>query len=117
MSRARTPHDPLRGRNWRDGIEPPATQQQPVQQQQEPPESDWDPFSKRAVMARRAASIIRRKYGIESGDMRRMAQHDNETRRIWNQLMDGTYQPPSRAQIPSAEYEAARRAMDPRNWR
>ena len=85
--------------------------------QQEEPEFDWDPFSKRSIMARRAAAIIRQKYGIESGDVRRMQQHDNETRRIWNQLMDGTYQPPSTVQIPSAEYEAARRATDPRNWR
>ena len=85
--------------------------------QQEEPEFDWDPFSKRSIMARRAAAIIRQKYGIESGDVRRMQQHDNETQRIWNQLMDGTYQPPSTVQIPSAEYEAARRATDPRNWR
>ena len=119
MNRARTPHDPLRGHSWRDGVEPPATQQQPVQQQQEPPEQefDWDPFSKRNLMARRAAAIVRQKYGIESGDVRRMAQHDNETQRIWRELMDGRYQAPSIVQIPPAEYKAMQAVQDPRNWR
>ena len=89
----------------------------PASQQQEEPEFDWDPFSKRAVMARRAAAIIRQKYGIEWGDVGRMAQHDNETQRIWDQLMDGTYQAPSTVQIPPAEYEAMQAVQDPRNWR
>jgi len=117
--RKREAHDPLRGHSWRDGVEPPATQPQPVQQQQqEEPEFDWNPHSKRNIMARRAAALIREKYRIESGDVRRMAQHDGEMKQIWTQLMEGTYQPPaSTVQMPSAEYKAIQAAQDPRNWR
>ena len=121
MNRARTPHDPLRGHNWRDGVEPAPEPIPASQQPVEPPEFDWDPFAKRSVMARRAAAIIRQNYGIESGDMRRMAQHDNETQRIWNQLMDGTYQPPeSTMTLIDPKEAAAALANDvrnPRNWR
>ena len=117
MSRARTPHDPLRG-TWRAGEEP-VTQQQ----QQEPPEQEFDynTSSKSNIMARRAAAIIRQKYGIESGDVRRMAQHDNEIRTTWNQLMDGTYQPPESVMtLIDPKEAAAARASDvrnPVNWR
>ena len=99
----------------------PAPEPIPASQQEEEPEFDWDPFSKRSIMARRAAAIIRQKYRIESGDVRRMAQHDNETLRICNQLMEGTYQPPESVMTLSDPKEAAAaRASDvrnPANWR
>ena len=60
----------------------------------EPPGFDYDPFSKANVMARRASAEIRRKYRIESGDVRRLAKHDREMRAIWQQMMDGKFQPP-----------------------
>jgi len=117
--RAREAHNPLRGA-WRSGVEP-GEQDAPEQTQPaadtEPPEFDWNPHSKRNIMARRAAAIIRQKYRIEAGDVRRMAQHDGEMQQIWNQLMEGKYQPPaSTVQMPSAEYKAIQAAQDPRNW-
>jgi len=116
--RKREPHNPLRGHSWRDGVEPSTTQQEPVQQQQEEPEFDWNPHSKSNIMARRAAAIIRQKYRIEAGDVRRMAQHDGEMKQIWAQLMDGSFTyPESTVQMPSAEYKAIQAAQDPRNWR
>ena len=123
MSRARTPHDPLRGHNWRDGVEPPATQQQPVQQQQEPPEIEYDynPSSKSNIMARKAAAIIRQKYRIEAGDVREMARYDREMRTTWQQLMEGTFTyPESTMTLIDPKEAAAARANDvrnPRNWR
>ena len=123
MNRARTPHDPLRGHNWRDGVEPPATQQQPVQQQQEPPEIefDYDPSSKSNLMARKAAAIIRQKYRIEAGDVRAMGQHDREMRTTWQQLMAGTFTyPESVMTLIDPKEAAAARASDvrnPANWR
>ena len=106
------------GRNPLDGAVPqPEWQRGPVQGHTEPPEFDWNPHSKSNIMARRAAAEIRRKYRIETGDVKAMAQHDNEMRTTWNQLMDGTYQPPPTVQVPSAEYEAMQAAHDPRNWR
>ena len=123
MSRARTPHDPLRGHNWRDGVEPAPEPMPASQQQQEPPEIEYDynPSSKSNIMARKAAAIIRQKYRIEAGDVREMARYDREMRHIWCELMEGRYQPPESVMILVDPKEAAAaRANDvrnPRNWR
>lgn len=61
----------------------------------EAPEFDWDPASKANVMARRAAAVVRERYGIETGDVVRLAKYDRVTRRVWRELMDGTYEPPA----------------------
>lgn len=71
-------------------------------------------------MARKAAAEVRRKYGIEAGDVRVMAQHDREMRHIWQQLMNGTYQPPASVMtlVDPREVEAAwaKSPTNPLNW-
>ena len=86
MSRARTPHDPLRGHKWRDGIEPPATQQQPVQQE---PAADYSLDSKEHLMEIKAVAIVKRLYGIRGPFDWKPAIHDKRARSVFDMLMRG----------------------------
>ena len=62
-------------RNPLEGISP-IDQSAMSQRQPEPPEIeyDYDPSSKSNIMARKAAAEIRRKYGIETGDVKAIEQ-------------------------------------------
>lgn len=106
--------NPLAGRS-----NTPEPAQQPAQshtQQAEPSDHPdfWNPHSKANIMARKASAEIRRKYRIESGDVARLAKHDHEMKQIWNELMDGTYEPP--ASVISQQERQENPLRDPRNW-
>ena len=109
------------GSNPLDAVPQPEWQRDPVQGHTEPPEIefDWNPHSKSNIMARRASALIREKYRIEAGDCSALARHDNEMRRIWHELMEGTYQPPESVISPRINEENKRMAYlkDPKNWR
>ena len=121
MSRARTPHDPLRGHNWRDGVEPPATQQQPVQQQQEPPEQEFDWGSADWELMHRVTRLICDHYGMRKGDTN-LSRHDREARDLYMSIKRGDPIPDRYTRryvvtAPTPEDLRAKAVKDPRNWR
>ena len=86
MSRARTPHDPLRGHNWRDGIEPAP---EPIPAPQQEPEVDYSLNSKQRLMDLKAVGIIRRLYNIRGPFDWNPAIHDRKCRAVFDRLMRG----------------------------
>ena len=112
MNRPRHPSpDPSRrAPSYQQGIAPNA-QSTPVV---EAPEFDYDPNSKSNLMARRAATIVRERYGIEAGDVARLSKYDRITHKVWQQLMNGTYQPPASYIEPKEDLRAD--PMNPLTW-
>jgi hypothetical protein len=85
MSRARTPHDPLRGHNWRDGVEPAP---EPIPAPQQEPEVDYSLNSKQRLMELKAVGIIRRLYNVR-GPFDWSPALDRKARTVFNKLMAG----------------------------
>jgi hypothetical protein len=86
MSRARTPHDPLRGHNWRDGVEPAP---EPIPAPQQEPDVDYSLDSKEHLMEIKAVAIVKRLYGIRGPFDWKPAIHDKRARAVYNMLMQG----------------------------
>ena len=113
MSRRRPSPDPSqRVPSYQQGIAP-TPQPQPAV---EPPEFDWDPQSKSNIMARRAATFIRGKYGIADGDLGRLAQHDREVKQVWREMMTGKWVAPQSSSTPRMVHPADVRMGGFPNW-
>ena len=115
MSRARTPHDPLRG-TWSAGEEP-VTQQQ----QQEPPDQEFDWGSADWELMHRVTRLICDHYGMRKGDVN-LSRHDREARELYLLIKRGEPIPDRYTRryvvtAPTPEDLRAKAVKDPRNWR
>lgn len=77
--------------SWQQGTTP---NPEPPAAQRDEPAIDYNPFGREAVLARHASTFVRRKYGIEPGDVHRLAQHDAEVRQVFNAMVRGEWRPP-----------------------
>ena len=83
-----TPHDPLRGHSWRDGVEPSPEPAPAPQRQEQEDETDYSLNSKQRLMELKAVGIIRRLYNVR-GPFEWSPALDAKARTVFNKLMSG----------------------------
>ena len=106
MSRqARQSHDPMRGHDWRDCIEPAPEPMPAPQQEVERSYSIYDP---EYLAQLRAVQMVRRAYGLSRNDFRRWGpHHDRAALKLFRMMRNGEALP--------ATFTQQQRAVPPIN--